>query len=289
MCAKLSKVALQRRTYAVDCWFRSKEQIGLACSLFRQKYDHKAVSNVSKFIHRWVNAFKTRGDVHDDKKAGRPEKLPKAAAQAAVEIVWQGYTVDGQQEYWGNIQAALDGSPQLKAIQTQHKVTTQTLWRRMLKVQRRLKKRTLEVRRKLSAANMKQRVASARQLLGWAPRRLRRVFFLDAATIYMVPKGCKVLAPPEARLVIEDERLNSTKRMQKIKFYACVSPVFGPVMLKFMTGTTGLKHSSPYLVSWLGLPLPCLAAMAQVFWVVTDCMLTPGSGYRRLESSYECE
>jgi hypothetical protein len=38
----------------------------------------------------------------------------------------------------------------------------------------------------------------------------------------------------------------------KLKYYACVNAVTGGVLLKFVTGTTGLQHGKVYTVRWAG-------------------------------------
>ena len=251
-----SEGQLKLRVSATECWAKAegaKSQIGAACDLFRAKHGRHAVTNVSKFITRWKNALITRQDLKDAARRGAPRKVTDEQAMAAVEIVWAGYKVDGQQEYWDNINAALAGSSELRALKEACKggkgVTARTLFKRMCDVEKRMVKRRLEVRRELSEANMAQRKQAAALLLRWPPSKLDRLFLMDAATVYLLPKHKRVLAPPEARLVYTDKRLGNTKRMQKLKFYACISPIFGPVLLHFVTGTTGLPKEKTWMVS----------------------------------------
>jgi hypothetical protein len=44
-------------------------------------------------VKRWWEGFRTKGNVDDDPKPGRPPKIPDAKAREAAEIIFRGYPV----------------------------------------------------------------------------------------------------------------------------------------------------------------------------------------------------
>jgi hypothetical protein len=47
----------------------------------------------SAFVKRWWEGFRTKGNVDDDPKPGRPPKIPDIKAREAAEIICRGYPV----------------------------------------------------------------------------------------------------------------------------------------------------------------------------------------------------
>lgn len=266
----------QLRQRAVEAWFRASERAGdngrrmvEALCILRESAGTSPPKRLDRFLSRAVANWEERGTIRDAPRTGAPTKVTDEEAVRAVELLWAGFKdAEGQQQYYSSLQHALDTCPALEDLRRGcahgKGVTAETLLTHMKRVEPRLRKRRVEFRRELSPANRRERVAASTKLLLWGTSRLRRVFWIDAATVWLVPKGMRVLAPPGCELVVEDSRLNNTKRMQKLKFYVCVNAIFGPVMLKFVTGTTGLPadpdnkvglHCRHALVEALGLKM----------------------------------
>lgn len=238
------------RLTAVQCWWESKCDIRAAVALLKRRTPGVQHTNPARFIRIWVAAMEQRFSVATPSSPGRKSTIPPAAAERAVELVWQGYESEGQPRYFRSIQQALSRCRELAAIKKQYGVSARTLLRHMAAVEPALRRRRLAVKRLLSDENRQARRDICRRLLLWPVEQLQRVFWIDAATIYVVPKSQLVYAPPAAHMVVTDARLPShSSNLLKLKFYICINAVAGAVALKFVTGTTDLEGDEEWLVS----------------------------------------
>lgn len=238
------------RLTAVQCWWESKCDIRAAVALLKQRTPGVRHSNPARFIRIWVAAMEQRFSVATPSSPGRKSTIPAAVAERAVELVWQGYESEGEHRYFRSIQQALSKCSKLAAIRQRYSVSAKTLLRHMAAVEPALRRRRLAVKRLLSEENRLARQEACRRLLLWPAEQLRRVFWIDAATVYVVPKSRLVYAPPHAHMVVTDARLPShSTNLLKLKFYICINAVAGAVALKFVTGTTDLEGDEEWLVS----------------------------------------
>lgn len=251
----------QLRHDAVVCWYRNGEDIAAAVAALKSWHPEVKGINFARFIRDWVKAFKTKYSVATPVSPGRPSSVPPEEAKRAVEILWAGYVAEGKHLHYRSIKQAVGQNKDLKAITTKYKIEPETLLRQMVKVEPACRRRRQVIKRLLSVENRRERREACKKLLLWPIEQLRRTFWIDAATIYVVPKAQRVYAPPDAHLVLTDDRLPShSTQLKKLKFYICINAIVGPVALKFVTGTSELHTDEEWLVStavvaWLLVPL----------------------------------
>lgn len=106
-----------------------------------------------------------------------------------------------------------------------------------------LTQKQAKARPALSEAQKADRKEKAAILIAKDDNYFKRVFWIDAKTIYMTPmrgryawNNCN-----HQHRVIEDERFKPSRKVVKLNYYACVNYLKGPVAIIFVTGTTGLK------------------------------------------------
>ena len=233
-----------RRAVGVECFYEAGRAIRAAVALFKQRCPAPQPRNPSRFIRTAVHALETRQNLRHPGSGGRPPKVTAADARLAVDLVWRGYVSEGRRVWYRSIRHALAQCAALRQLLARCGCSVRTLQRAMKAAEPECRRRRLVVKRVLTPANRNQRLAVARHLrANWGPQRLLRVFWVDAATIYVVPKGMLAYAPPSAaRDVVADPRLPShSSNVLKLRFYMCVSAIGGPVALVFTTGTTGLE------------------------------------------------
>lgn len=222
-----------------QCHFQ--EPIGLAVALVKQWHEADCPGNPSEFIHYWWKALQERGSLLDVQH-GRTSIIPPEEAERAAHLFWGGYMAEGQHVYATSIKDGLDNIPDLEALRQRWGVTPSTLLRAMKEAEPHLKKRHEERRIQYTPEEKRARLHRAIELRRGARSRLQKIFWIDESHVYIVPKGYTVYAPPEASLVIEDERLvRDFRKVVKLRFYCVVNAVKGPVYMRFTTGTTGLK------------------------------------------------
>lgn len=244
---------LRLRLSAIQCWYKCDDDIRAAVLLFKSRNPGLKKINYARFIRDAVRGLESRFSLHTPASTGRPATLPREKAELAVELLWKGYESEGQQRYYRSIDQAVRSNPGLKAICDEHDITPRTLLRAMVAAEPRCRRRRQVVKRLLSVELKKERRLACEKLLLWPVEQLCRTFWIDAATIYIVPKGMKVFAPPDADMVITDDRLPShSSQLQKLRFYICINAILGPVAIKFVTGTSDLEDEVLWLVSRAG-------------------------------------
>lgn len=220
---------------------RATEPIGLAVALLKKWHPTDAPRNTAQFIHCWWGALQERGSLLDIQH-GRTSTIPPEEAERAAWLFWGGYVAEGVHVYPTSIRDGLNNIPALEALRRRWGVSPATMLAHMKKAEPRLKKRTEELRIQYTQAEKLARLHRAIELKRGFCTRMHRIFWIDESHIYIVPKGQRVYAPPEASLVLEDERLERDfRKVIKLRFYCVVNAVLGPVYMKFVTGTTGLK------------------------------------------------
>jgi hypothetical protein len=220
---------------------RPTEPIGLACALLRRWHPTDCPANPAQFVRGWYEALQERGSLLDTQH-GRTSTIPTEEAERAAWLFWGGYVSEGEHVYCTSIEDGLENIPALEALRQEWDVSPATMLRHMKEAEPRLKKRREELRRKYTREEKLARLRRAIELRRGFRGRLHRIFWIDESHLYVVPTGQSVYAPPDACLVIEDERLVSDiMKVIKLRFYCVVNAVFGPVYMKFVTGTTGLK------------------------------------------------
>lgn len=244
---------LPLRLEAFKCWCAAEEDMRAAVRRFLQPDPERMKLNPWRFIETAVRRMETTYSLHKPAAKGQPIKVPPEVAQEALQLLWAGFEAEGKQCYWDNIDDACKECEGLAAICSTYGCCPKTLLRAMQREEAACRRRVERMERPLTAANQRARLDACKFLLKCPIDFLRRVFWLDAATIYIVPKDRSVFAPPDADLVVCDPRLSShslTKR--RMKFYILINAVAGPVALEFVTGTTDLEAEVEWLVSARG-------------------------------------
>lgn len=236
---------------AIECWHASEHDIAQATRRLKALNKGVQPSNPARFIRDAVRALVERHSVRHP-GGGPPFKVSAKDARKAVRLVWKGYEADGCRNWFCNMKHALQNCPKLEALRAELGVSARTLQRAMRREEPLCRQVRQAIKRALSAANRDQRSAACSRLLTWPLSWLLRTFWLDAATIYVIPKSQAAFVPPEFQdRVASDPRLPShISKATKLKFYICVNAVVGPVALVFVTGTTDLDDPVQWLVSW---------------------------------------
>jgi hypothetical protein len=274
------------RQEAYNCWVVAHKDLAAATRLFVFGDPKSRRKNAARFVERAVRMATTHYSFKQPYAGGQLRKVPGPVAEQAVQTMWEGYVAEGEQRYWTSIRAAVGASPALGAICCEYRCSPDTLLRAMREVEPACRSRLERVVRLLTAENKRDRKAAASLLLKKDLPYLRRIFWLDAATIYILPEGRRVYAPPHVAFVVSDARLNGhSKALRKLKFYILVNAVGGPVDLQFVTGTTSLESEDVWLVS--AHPPSALPALA---WV--RCVAYSGAAlvvHTLLLAGYEAE
>lgn len=236
------KALLELRLTAVKCYIMSGEQIEPAVALFNLLCPEHGKTTPSRFIRDAWLLWTTTYSLHTQHNQGRPRAVSNAEAAVAVKALWDGYESEGQQCFYTSIEAACKGSAQLAVVLERHGITSRTLLTAMKRVEPRLRRQLLVVKRPHSPDNRRERMRCCEKLGTWSLSRLWRTCWIDAATIWVVPKNMKVFAPPGAHMVQTDPRHpHHTSKIRKLRFYICINALLGPVALRFITGTTDLE------------------------------------------------
>lgn len=243
------KELLPARLEAIKCFYSNKEDISLAVADFLKGDPERIKLNPSRFIHTSVRRLTENYSLHKAPAKGQPIKVPPEVAQEALDILWAGFEAEGRQCYWDNIEDACDASPGLAAIIDQFKCCPKTLLRAMQREEAECRQRVQRMEREFTPENKKARQKACAFLMHCTVDYLRRVFWLDAATIWIVPKDRAVFAPPDADLVVADPRLGKHSLVKrKMKFYILINAMEGPVALHFVSGTTDLQAEAAWMV-----------------------------------------
>jgi len=248
------------RLAAVNCWAVAKhdasknkhQRITRAVALFKAECPDCNQKKPARYIQYWAEHLRLYGHLATRHGGGAEPAVPDADAEAAVELLYQGFEAEGQHLAFTSIGQALALCPALKAIQVRCGVTEGTLLRAIKRVRWSVRRRLLKLKNWLSPQHQAARLRDCNILVkDWPVERLRRVFWIDAATIIIKPHGMRVYLPPGCRaLVFSDPRMpKHPSQIKKMKFYICVNAILGPVALVFVTGTSELEPAGNWLVS----------------------------------------
>ena len=237
------------RLFAIKAYIMADGDMDEACALFREMCPEDPPANVAQYIHYWWDALNSRYSLLDVPH-GHQSTLTDGTVERCLELVWEGYWSEGYHLAPLHIKDALANIPELAALLEASGVSEETLWAHMRQLEPGLRRRHVVLKSRLTDAHKMARWEEASRLRRWRHTELRRVFWIDATSIHVLPKGYKALVPPDANFVIEDDRLaKDYKHAIVMRFYCCVNAVAGPVAFKFHTGTTKLKLPNKYMVS----------------------------------------
>lgn len=148
----------------------------------------------SDFVKRWFHNFRTKGNVDDAPRSGRPPKIPDLAAREAAEILSAGYTVQRtvrqqpvvEHKYFSTVAEAVASNTILQQTLRTYAATPEQLLDAIHRVAPDVERRRVTFRHQLSTGEMSKRTTVAAGLLQRYhadPNLLQRMVFIDETTI----------------------------------------------------------------------------------------------------------
>lgn len=148
----------------------------------------------SDFVKRWYQNFRTKGNVDDAQRSGRPPKIPDSKAREAAEIVSRGYYVERtishqrvvERKYFSTMAEAVAYNATLQHTLRTYTATHEQLLDAIHRVAPEVVHRRVTFRHQLSPAEMGKRTSVAAGLLAryhTDPNLLTRMVFIDETTI----------------------------------------------------------------------------------------------------------
>lgn len=235
------------RIAARSAWEQSGSIYKTALRLFKKHTKSKDCKRPDRFLRKW----KSRKTFSDMKRSGRPRKLNKQQVDRAADLLAAGHSLDGSQRTFSSINDAVEHSIEMKSMVRTAQMHPRTLLRNIVDAHPNLVKRTEDVKPTLSTRLKEARITACSKLLAHSSDWFKRVFWLDAKTMHIVPSARKVWVDSSRPMPVKsDARIPRSGRDRRtLHFYAMVNWCTGPVAIKFVTGTSGLQHPQPYMVS----------------------------------------
>lgn len=239
------------RTSAVTVMAQAHGDVRAASKLFTSLHPSHPISRLDHFLKRWGSAFASRGSVHDKARRGRPTKnIPQSELLKASEILKEGYEKEEEHYFYESLAEAVENEPFLQQLLQKYPMSLRTLWRKLTKEDSDLRTMNPKYKPKLSQATRESRVAASIYILSALNKDtqyLLRVFWLDGKKIWVVPGGSKKVICSHkdymhGDLVIEDDRIKRGGQSMKIAYYSIVNAIYGPVDIKFVSGTTDYQR-----------------------------------------------
>lgn len=240
----------EMRVAAHEAWIEAKGDLKAARHVFKKHARSSTCKRPGRFLQRWGKEFIFRKGFKDRKRTGRPRKLSSETANRAAEAFMKGSVQNGKVQPYVSINEGLDMNPALKDIVSTHTMSPRTLLRNMQQVQPKLKKRTEDIKPVMNSRLKQLRMRACQQLLQFSDQYFRRIFWIDAKTMHILPTARTVWMEAGAPIPVRsDPRLPRSGRDRRtLHFYAAVNWCVGPVAIRFVTGTSGLQHARTYTV-----------------------------------------
>lgn len=221
------------------------------CSILGQQ----PPANPSQFVKLWRDRMDTRGNIdHHGSNSGRKEKLTEAQVEEVCQAVI-GWKKAGRQLPYETYEDAAENCETFKRVLAESGAALGTLVNRIKAKHPKFGRYQLTVRWKLSARNKTDRVSKCEKLLAEYREQLHKVVHLDAKTVLMYEKvihGLIDLSEPYS--VCRFAPAKRGGKIIRVKYYAAVNAVLGPVFMMFYTGTTGMpstREGLNYKVSYI--------------------------------------
>jgi hypothetical protein len=268
-------VPIEARTVAAQCYLIAGGRLGPAFRIWKAYYKgSKAwwVGSGRHLIRYWGPRLMASGSVQNKPPVKKPRIIPDEVAKQCAVTLKQGYPVWLQprdlrmapvevRRYWTSIKTACAESEQLASVLRLYHATPNALLRRMHGVDPGLKWRRLKIKWDLNAQQKQERQTIAAQLLHLVrtvPNFIERIFFIDECSIWLTSNNVDVHVYADAH----DANVSEVMHIPglgpgvkiKVKVFAVVNVLLGPVFLDFTTGTTGLQRrhihpTEPFRVS----------------------------------------
>ena len=249
----MGRIDEDTRLAAVVAWRSASGHYKTAMQLFKQHPKFKSISRPDRVLkHYSLRAAQGQG-LQDKQRSGRPRKLDQPTTARATQLFLAGSAQNGRQESFTGINEALSLNEELKGIVSTHNMSPRTLLRNMQSHTPSLKKRTEDLKPILNTRLKNLRLAACSKLLQFSDRYFKRIFWIDAKTMHIMPSARRVWVDSSLPMPVKsDSRMPRSGRDRRtLHFYSMVTWSTGPVAIMFVTGTSGLQHAQPYMVRQL--------------------------------------
>lgn len=256
------------RVVAGNCFIAAGHDVKGGMELFKQVLPNHNLSRggLNRFVKKWgENILRGRGP-NAASRSGRPSKIDSDTAIWLAQTISDGYEDEhGNHRHYTTWAAVWQNCPEAIGVLFGLDVCPKTVKRHMEKHFPNLGKFTVDYKCVLTSKHKRDRVTAAKELLEKVeadPLLLRSTFWLDAATVYVQLKTGTIITDKTQleQFDTQEHRAVPTTSSEtiKIKYFAMVNAVAGPVGIVIATGSTGIKEKNqregrePYMVSATG-------------------------------------
>ena len=222
-----------------------------------------------EFIRRYAVVDPDR-PLRDKPRPGLEPRMTDEECEQCINELRAGYPVGGHRELFRSLNHAAsmpDLCPTVAACRKRYsKEYEDGMWARLRKYDPGLRKYKQTPKHRLTPDEKQQRVACSKWLLAQGLAYLKRIFFIDAKTIYVSVQGGYVIGHKADRSAMYREVdavyyyncITHTKDLIRIEFYAMANYYGGVCGFRATQGTTGAKlkfkvrHYSWLLNTWGG-------------------------------------
>ena len=179
------------------------------------------------------------GSVKDLPRKGRPRKLPAGVAQEIAEKIIGKPTPDGKAQYYGSIGSFLKQHPDLAQQVLEAGVSKSTIVRSMKRVEPKLMRKSVRIRKELPPKNVEARRRVAAQLRRQAMYKKRATIFVDESSFeFQLPDVDKAWGKRGEELPPKTSPHANKKAKIRVHYIAAVMHGIGSVGIYPLTGTT---------------------------------------------------
>jgi len=246
----MPKYSLEVRAHGALAYARADGNMQQAIKAFSAEHPTPAADmpRPDLNIKRWAMQLQQHGYLHDQPRSGRPRKVPQPRLELCITAIKRARRHGGIVRHYVSMAEAMRHEQVLRDTVAQCGVTPHQLLRTMHKVDPSLARGKERLRRYLDRKHRQARSKAARSLLRLPMHYLKRVFYLDAKHLYIVPHEHFVYcdAAELGSLWVEDPHYKHSHPLC-LNYYAMVNYFEGTVDLVYVSGTS--KKKIPYQVS----------------------------------------
>lgn len=199
-------------------------------------------------MKRWAEQWDDRDSYADMPRSGRPRKITdESTLRACCAALKRARRIGGVWRHYATIEEAAEYEPVLQRTKAQYNVSWQHLLRALYRFDPTITRGKEKQRPFLKEHHREQRITIAKRLRRQPLKYFKRVFYLDAKHLYVVPPLDTVYcdAAEVNALFVEDPKAKHHPIC--LHYYAMVNWFTGAVSLIWVSGTTGKKLQ--YVVS----------------------------------------
>lgn len=251
------------RKDGAKAWLQNPGNPKAAAQAFKKMQPDAATKmpRPEKNLKRWAEQWDDRDSFADKPRSGRPPTIQDtsllAKCAAALKRVRK---IGGVWRHYESITEAAKYESVLRKAMDTYNVTAAHLLKAVHRFDPSLVRGKEKLRRYLDNSHRQQRVKIAKRLLRLPLKYFKKVFWLDAKHLYIVPPTGHVYcdAAERSSLFVEDPKAKG--KPMCLHYYAMVNWFTGAVYIIWVTGTTGMKRL--FLVSHRASPLHATALQA---------------------------